>query len=293
MVALMEERDWKIIDTLYREKSISRTAKALYISQPALTARIHQIEQDLGCILAIRTSKGVKFTPQGELVAQKARVFLREFDQVREELQALSDGISGTLRIAASQFMMKYVLPDLLGKFKEQYPAVDVTLASGWSRDIYGIVRCGDAHVGFVLDTLEWEEERYLLFSDPMCIVSTSEIRMDELPDMPRIEFRTNPSNKAVLDRWWQNRFDRPPRIAMVVDILDTCHEMVRHGLGYALLPKMIVEHDPLLHIEELRDQDGQPILRSGWMVYSNKIRELLVVEHFIDFVKSSEIGER
>jgi len=58
----MEERDWQIISTLFKEKSISKAAKILYISQPALTSRLHQIEQDLGSIIALRTSKGLKFT---------------------------------------------------------------------------------------------------------------------------------------------------------------------------------------------------------------------------------------
>lgn len=289
----MEERDWRILDTLYKEQSISKAAKLLYISQPALTARIHQIEQDLGSTLMIRTSKGVRFTPQGEFIARKARDMLREFASIREHLQAMGEELSGTLRIAASQFMMKYVLPELLRRFKDTCPAVEFNLMSAWSKDVYGIVRCRDAHVGFVLDTLEWEEERFRLFDDPMCVVSTQEIRLVDLPDLPRIEFHTNPSNKAVLDRWWQSNFERPPRIAMVVDILDTCHEMVRHGLGYAILPRMIVARDPLLHLVELRDAEGRPLERTGWMVYSAKsAAELPIVERFIEFVKAIDLQQ-
>jgi DNA-binding transcriptional LysR family regulator len=283
----MDERDWRIIDALYHEQSISRTAQALYISQPALTARLHQIERDLGTVIVVRTSKGVRFTPQGEYVAKTARSMLREFSQVRGTIGAMSSGINGTLHIAASQFMMKYILPEILRRFKDQYPGVEFNLVAAWSKDVYGIVRCRDVHVGFVLDVLEWEDERYRLFDDPLALVSTSEIKLDELPDLPRIEFRTNPSNKAVIDRWWEAHFDRPPRVSMIVDILDTCHEMVRHGLGYAILPKIIVKDDPLLHIEELRDSEGKPLLRTGWMVYSSKAFELPIVERFVDFVKS------
>jgi len=283
----VEERDWKIIDVLYAEKSISRAAKTLYISQPALTSRIHLIEQDLGATLAIRTSKGVKFTPQGEFLAEKARTMLREYTAIRESLHAMSDDISGTLRIAASQFMMKYYLPDVLKEFKNHFPKVEFNLTSAWSKDVYGIVRCRDAHLGFVLDTLEWEEERFHLFQDPMCIASAFPIDLVDLPNLPRIEFHTNPSNKAVLDRWWQSNFDTPPRISMVVDILDTCHEMVRHGLGYGILPKMIVQSDPLLHLIELKDLEGKPLTRDGWMIYSARSRELGIAERFIEFVKS------
>jgi len=108
----------EIIHTLYQEKSISKAAQVLYISQPALTSRFHQIEQDLGTVLALRTSKGLKFTPEGEIVAKEAESLLREFSQIRENIRAMSKGISGTLKISSSQFMMKYFLPNLLRDFK-------------------------------------------------------------------------------------------------------------------------------------------------------------------------------
>lgn len=285
----MDERDWRIIDALHQKQSISKTAQALYISQPALTTRLHQIERDLGTVIVVRTSKGVRFTPQGEYIARMSRSMLRELSHIRETIESLSGGIRGTLRIAASQFMMKYILPDILGRFKELYPAVEFNLVSGWSKDIYGIVRCRDAHVGFVLDELEWEAERYRLFEDPLSIVSSSKISLEDLPDMPRIEFRTNPTNKLNIDRWWDAHFDRPPRVSMVVDVLDTCHEMVRHGLGYAILPTIIVKDDPLLFREEMRGVEGEPLLRTGWMVYSSKAFDLPIIEHFVDFVKGLE----
>lgn len=285
----MEERDWQIISTLFKEKSISKAAKILYISQPALTSRLHQIEQDLGSIIALRTSKGLKFTPEGYFIAEAASSLLHEFSQIRERLSAMSQGISGTLRIATSQFMIKYFLPKLLRRFKDQFPEVELNIVSAKSKEVYGIVKRRDVHVGFVLDELEWEEERFLLFEEPMCIVSTSEISLNDLPDLPRIEFQTNPSNKSVLDRWWQGMFNKPPRIVMVVDILDTCHEMVRHGLGYAILPKMIIKDDPLLHYVELKDNEGKPLVRKGWMVYCSNTCELPIVSHFVEFVKGRD----
>lgn len=286
----MEERDWRVLQVLYEERSINKTAQMLYISQPALTARLHQIEQDLGTIIVLRTSKGVKFTPQGEYLAEAAKSILREFAVIRETVRAMGDTVSGTLRIAASQYMMKYILPELLKRFNDLYPNAEFNLVSAWSREVYGIVRCQDAHVGFILDSGEWEEERHLLFEDPLCVASTSEIHLAELPEMPRIEFRTNPSNKAYIDRWWQLHFDKAPRICMEVDILDTCHEMVRHGLGYAILPKMIVERDPNLHIEILKDKDDAPLIRQGWMIYGRKSLSMPIIERFVEFVKGADV---
>lgn len=66
----MDERDWQIISTLYKYKNITKTANTLFISQPALTARIKQIENELDVKLLQRSNKGVSFTSYGEYTAQ-------------------------------------------------------------------------------------------------------------------------------------------------------------------------------------------------------------------------------
>lgn len=68
----MDERDWQIISLLYKNKNITKTANNRYISQPALTGRIKQIEQDLGVSILTRSNRGVEFTPHGVFVAEFA-----------------------------------------------------------------------------------------------------------------------------------------------------------------------------------------------------------------------------
>lgn len=63
----MEYRDWHILQTLFREQNITKTAEALYISQPALTKRLRQIEKDFGVQIVQRGSRGVQFTPKANI----------------------------------------------------------------------------------------------------------------------------------------------------------------------------------------------------------------------------------
>ena len=85
----MDERDWKIISLLYKHKNITKTANELYISQPALTGRIKQIEQDLGVPILNRSNRGVEFTPHGVFVAEFANHLLGEISNFRENLGGL------------------------------------------------------------------------------------------------------------------------------------------------------------------------------------------------------------
>lgn len=282
----MEERDWHIISALYEAKSITRAAKNLYLSQPALTARLHQIEQEMNATIALRTSRGLVFTPQGDYLAGVAGTMLQQMEEVRERLKTMKDAVGGTLQIAASQFMTKYVLPALLKQFKDSFPSTDYRLVTTWSADVYSLVRRKDVQLGFVLDNADWEGERVLLLEDPLVIASTRKLQLEELPDLPRIEFRTNPSSKVVLDRWWQSNFGRPPKICMEVDILDTCREMVSQGLGYSILPRLVVEKDPAIHMLPLLDRNGKPYIRKGWMIMDSDSFQPPLVYHFMDFVK-------
>ena len=77
-VGAVDERDWQIISLLYKNKNITKTANNLYISQPALTGRIKQIEQDLGVSILTRSNRGVEFTPQGVFAAEFANRLLEE-----------------------------------------------------------------------------------------------------------------------------------------------------------------------------------------------------------------------
>ncbi|MGE6378422.1 LysR family transcriptional regulator [Peribacillus muralis] len=72
----MEERDWIVLQTLYKEKNITNAATALYISQPALTNRVKAMEKQFGVRIVNRGRRGIKFTPQGEYLVKSAQEML-------------------------------------------------------------------------------------------------------------------------------------------------------------------------------------------------------------------------
>ena len=63
----MEDRDWQILQELHRTKNITKAAQLLYMSQPALTARLQNIETEFNVRVVTRSTKGIKFTPEGNI----------------------------------------------------------------------------------------------------------------------------------------------------------------------------------------------------------------------------------
>src|SRR4051794_23654128 len=129
----MDDRDWLILHTLFREKNITRAGQSLFIAQPTLTKRLKQIETEFGVKIVDRGIKGVQFTPEGEYLAKRAEEVLNTFREIKEEIDNLNDNVSGTLRLGVSNFISKYKLPVLLKIFKERYPDVEFKVDTGYS----------------------------------------------------------------------------------------------------------------------------------------------------------------
>lgn len=286
----MDSRDWLILKLLYEKKNISKTALALYISQPSLTSRLQQIEKEFGVQIVTRERRGVSFTPEGEYLVKYAEEMLLRLENVKENISNMKDGVSGTLRLGASKFMMKHKLPRILKLFKEQYPYVEFKIVTGWSRDVFNLVYNQDVHLSFVRGDYNWLGSRHLLFEENICVVSKNKVDMKDLPKLPRIEYKTDYLFRAVLDNWWSENYSEPPFVSMEVDQVDTCKEMVINDLGYAIMQDIVLKDIDDLQMINITDKNGQPLLRKTWMFYHEDSLKLNLVKAFVDFIKSYDL---
>ncbi len=283
----MDERDWLIFHILYEKKNITKTGQALFLSQPALTTRLRQIEDELGAKLIYRSGKGIHFTSQGEYLAKSSKEMLNRIQEIKDKISNLHEGVQGTLRIAATNYMTKYKLPCLLKLFKQKYPKMEFKVTASWSKEVLNLVNAQEAHIGFIRGEYPWPDEKKLLFEENMCIASAEPISLEDLPILPRITYRTDDSAQLLIDSWWRDHFTVPPLISMDVDRLDTCKEMVIHGHGYAIMPTVILHNVDNLHKIIIKDKNNQPITRYTWMIYQKELLNINSVHAFVDFCNS------
>ncbi|WP_409305931.1 LysR family transcriptional regulator [Peribacillus sp. SCS-155] len=286
----MDERDWKILEVLYEQKNITKSAEILFISQPALTKRVMQIEEHFGVKIVDRGIRGVQFTPQGEYLAQRAAEVLTLYREIKEDVSNMNDEIVGTLRIGVTQFFGKYKLPGIIQRFSELYPKVSFHVETGVSKEIFNLTYNNHVHVGFVRGDYSWPDQKFLLFQENIVIASKSAIDIDDLPNLPRIDFETDHLFKALMDNWWNNHFSKPPNILMKVDRGDTCREMVTRGIGYAIMPNLFLQDLPYINQIPLKNRDGIPLTRPTWVFYHENSLVQNVVKAFIDFIKETSI---
>lgn len=282
----MEERDWLILKTLFAHRNITKAAEELYLSQPYLTKRLQQIEEAFGTEIVRRGRRGVSFTQQGEYLAGQADRMLDRFAQIRKNVIRMKSEVAGTLKIGVSNHFSRNRLPHLLSRFRLQYPKINYQVYAGWSKEIIGMVNDKQVHVGIVNGEFNWVHQAELLMNDPLVAVSTGRIRKEELPNLTRIEYQTEHHSEKLAEQWWAENFSDPPKTGFHVDKADTAKELVKSGVGYAILPEMIIGDSDQLHRHEITSRNGLPISSGIYLYYPGEFREISLVGAFIDFMK-------
>src|SRR5690625_896058 len=239
MCLIMDEQDWLLLRTLYYEGTITKAAQKMYISQPALTYRIKQIEKKFSTKIVIRGKKGVIFTEEGEYLLKYAEKMIRELRNTKDILRNMQGNIQGVLRLGVSSNYAFYKLPKLLEGFLNKYPNVEVKLTTGWSSNILNLIQSEDIHIAIVRGEHNWPGKNLVLAEEPLYIASKEKVSLEDLPKLNFIQYETDFSLKNTFDHWWQSTFTTPPKIGMIVDRIETCKELVKRGLGYTMLPSI------------------------------------------------------
>lgn len=282
----MDEKDWQVLKVLYQEKSATKAANKLYLSQPALSYRLVQMEKDMDVQLFIRSTKGINFTSAGERLVACADKMLRQYADIKEYVTAFEGTVSGTLRLGSSAVFAHNQLPLLLKEFNKIYPSVDISLQVGLSNDILQQMRKEEIAVAIIRGNHPWNGVDILLQDEPLCIISAKPLTFADLPDTPSIYYHTDSTMQYQLDKWWQENFSVPQKILMRADSVYTCRQLVLAGLGWAIMPaSRLYNHTNDLFITEIRDKQNQLYKRSTRLIYRQEAQEFDAVSAFIDFI--------
>ena len=280
----MEEKDWNMLTVLNEEMNITRAAKKLYTSQPALSYRIKQLEQEFDIEILHRGNKGITFTPEGEYLVRYAREMQIKNRALKDHLHNMKNGLYGTLRIGSSSNYAHYELPDKLSAFMNAHKNVEVSLVTGWSSNILEQLQDESIHVAFIRGDLKSTGEKILLSKEELMVISTKKIDLDALPSQNYIQYQTDPYLKSTIDKWWLETYNTPMNITMQVDRIDTSIEMVKRGLGITIVPMMSIK-DSRLYTSPLK-REGEKVYRKTWVYYKKESLELNTVRAFIEMMK-------
>ena len=225
-------------------RNMRRAANALSISQPALSARMQALEDEIGTPLFRRTHSGMELTPAGHAFLPHAN---RVIELVRSGVtlvRELSHGVVGELAIAVAPAVSAYVLPDLLVPFTKRHPNVRLLVRTGHSEEIVDLVIRGEVDLGIVRQLRDPRVRSRPLYEDELVLVvppdhpftQTGRVDVAEIAHSQLILFDRTSSYFDVTNALFRAA-GVVPRGVTEVDNIEAAKRMVERGLGVALLP--------------------------------------------------------
>lgn len=247
-----------------------RAAEALRLTQPAISARIRQLEQSLGVELFER-GQGVTLSPAGRAFHPHAEQILQTVACARQAVHDVRPTSAGAIRIAAALSICTYLLPDVIKRFQALHPKVMITVRSGHSKDILDMVLSGDVEIGLARSLQHPEVETLSLRDDPLVLVGEPSawtlrkrrVRLEEVSAQPLIFFDRGSSDWTLSQGLFRTAA-LVPNVVMEVETIETAKRMVERGVGFAFLPHLAVARDIREHrLVAIEITDAKPLSRS------------------------------
>lgn len=200
----------KVFRAVAERLSFTRAADELFVTQPAVTKHINELEKQLGVPLFVRRRNAVALTPQGELLLGYVRRLLALYAELNDAFAGDGETFGGELAVGASTTISQYVLPAILSRFKKRYPEVRLTLCNGNTELIERMVADEKLDFGVIEGNAGNPQLHYETFmEDELVLVTASsnrslrqeEIAAADLKKLPLVIRETGSGTLDVVER--------------------------------------------------------------------------------------------
>ncbi|MGE7591708.1 LysR family transcriptional regulator [Peribacillus frigoritolerans] len=292
----MKLENLKMFCLVVDEGSISQAARLSFLSQPAVTRQIHQLENYYNTLLFDREEGRLRVTEAGKLLYPFAKAIVNDFNHSKEVIQQSTGKYNANLIVGASLTIGEYLLPSLLGRFKKQQPEIKVTLTikntprvlEDLSNDVIdlALVEGLVENTDFIVDKFA-EDELILVCPSDHPWKERKEIQLEELGN-ERMIWRESISGTRLIVENMLREHGVLEKIESYMEIGSTqaIKSAVEAGLGISILPRLTVARE--LEQGLLREVDISRIdmARNLWLVRKNKRFNKIGVSKFVDFLQ-------
>ena len=287
---------YKIFYEVAKAGNISKAAKELYISQPAISKAISKLEDSIGIPLFTRSSRGVQLTAEGQILFEYAKEAFEALTRGEQELKRIQEFDIGHLRIGVSNTLCKYVLLPYLKTFIDQYPHMRISIEGQSTAQTIAGLEQHKLDLGLIAEpashrdltfipvmdiqdtfvtTPSYLENLYLREGKDADIFETGNIMLLDQSNMTRIHVDQYLEEYSII-----------PHQVLEVTTMDLLIEFVRIGLGVGSVIKEFIKDD-LETGKLVQLKLDVPIHKRtvGFAYYPNRTSKAL--ETFIDFCRS------
>lgn len=249
----MDLREQRYVCTLAEYGNLTRAAEKLYISQPALSLYITNLEKSLGLSLFDRSGKKIILTYAGERYVEKAKQMLELEQQFNEEVYALVQENSGRLRLGISQRRGSWLIPPVAARYEEGWPAIDLVIKEGNLTDLNEMLKQNEldlivlnkSDVQSYMETVPLFDEEFLLavpvrhpineMAEYVPEERYRKLRPEYLNGQTLILHTPFQSSRSIEDDILRRHGIKPGKIR-IMRSMETTMQMVAEGMGISFI---------------------------------------------------------
>lgn len=248
----MHLRSVEIFCEVVHQRSFSKAAEALGVSQSSASQAVQTLEERLSTRLIDRSKRPLELTPAGEVYFAGCRELLDSFHAIEDRVHRLQDKVVGPVRLAAIYSVGLLQMDWYVRQFEQLYPETDLRVEFGHPDEIYEAVLHDEADLGLVsfprttgeLASIPWQEQDLVLVTPPDHPLAAREnVAVEELEGEAFIAFTSDLMIRKAIDRWLKER-KIAVNIVHAFDNMENIKRDIEIGTGVSILPDPAVRRE-------------------------------------------------
>lgn len=285
-------RQLKVFESVARHLNYTRAAEELFLTQPAVSMQVKQLEESLGVALFEQLGKRIHLTEAGQEVLAYARTVTQQLDELESVLNRIKGLSGGRLRISVAT-TANYFIPTLLGTFSRRYPEVTVSLdvtnrealLRQLSENTVDLVIMGQPPSGLDVEAEAFMENPLVIVAPPgHPLAHQKKIPLKRLQEEVFLVREPGSGTRSAMERFFAER-EIHLKTGMEVGSNEAIKQSVQAGLGLGLLSRATIEQELELKRLVVLDVAEFPIMRHWYVVHRRGKRLSAVAEVFKDFM--------
>lgn len=249
----MDFHHLKVFVSVYGNRSFTRAAEKLHISQPTISEHIRNLESELNCKLFDRMGRTIVPTSEADLLYPKAQRILGDVCKLQDDLSSAFGQISGSLVIGASTIPGTYILPSMAADFKKMHKRVSFEILIDDSASITNMVLNHELLVGIVGARMESDHLEYAPFLDDELVLAAvpglaakKNLSVEELGTLPFISREDGSGTRKTMEFFLagKNMDMKDLDVVAVLGSSASVKEAVKAGLGVSILSRQAVRDE-------------------------------------------------
>ncbi len=249
----------RVFQSVAHNLSFTKAASELYITQPAVTKHIKELESEFEVKLFDRVGNRINLTQAGKIFHHYADSIVALHNELNFELHQLRGTYEGNLRIGASTTISQYVIPPMLAKFHERYPEINLSLVNGNTEFIEQQLLDSNIDIGIVEGKPGNHDIRYSPFLNDELIVFTSaknrkisvSVSNEEFLKLPLVLRERGSGTLEIIERCLHERHISPKNLnaIMFLGSTEAIKSFLKTGNGAGIVSRFAIEQELNLNI--------------------------------------------